>query len=48
MVAVKDIRVEVCAVWPGNSPNLGVDSDPPENLIVVGDSFKRWTPKEGC
>jgi hypothetical protein len=47
MVAVKYVRIEVCAIWPGNRPDLRIGLNLGENLIIVGDFFERRAPEEG-
>ena len=47
VVAVKDVGVEVCAIWPHDCPDLGIDLDLGKDLVIVGDLFEHRAPEEG-
>ena len=46
MVAVEDIRVQIGAIWPGDRPDFGVNSDLSEQVVVPRDLLEYRAPHE--
>ena len=46
VVAVEDIRVQVGAIRPGDRPDLRVNSDLSEQVVVPRDLLEYRTPQE--
>jgi hypothetical protein len=47
VVTVEDIRVQIGAIWPGDRPDVRVNSDLCKQIVVPGDLLEYWTPQQG-